>query len=49
MPHVQTPSLQLYYELEGDPAGPPLVLIAGQSAQLTSWHPDLKRALIEQG
>lgn len=48
MPHVQTPGLQLYYELEGDPAGPPLVLIAGQSAQLTSWHPDLKRLLIEQ-
>jgi pimeloyl-ACP methyl ester carboxylesterase len=49
VPHLQTPSLQLYYELEGDPAGPPLVLIAGQSAQLTSWHPDFRHLLIEQG
>lgn len=49
MPHVQTSDLQLYYELEGDPAGPPLVLIAGQSAQLTSWHPDFRHLLIEQG
>jgi pimeloyl-ACP methyl ester carboxylesterase len=49
VPHKQTPSLRLYYELEGDPAGPPLILIAGQSAQLTSWHPDLRHLLIEQG
>jgi pimeloyl-ACP methyl ester carboxylesterase len=49
VPHVQTSSLQLYYELEGDPAGPPVILIAGQSAQLTSWHPDLRHLLIEQG
>ncbi|MFC5729326.1 MULTISPECIES: alpha/beta fold hydrolase [Nocardioides] len=49
MPHVQTPSLRLYYELEGDPAAPPLVLIAGQGAQLTSWHPELRHLLIEQG
>lgn len=49
MPHVQTPSLELYYEVEGDPAGPVVVLIAGQSAQLTSWHPDLRNLLIEQG
>jgi pimeloyl-ACP methyl ester carboxylesterase len=49
VPHVQTPSLRLYHELEGDPAGPPLVLIAGQSAQLTSWRPELRQLLIEQG
>jgi pimeloyl-ACP methyl ester carboxylesterase len=49
VPYVQTPSLRLHYELEGDPTGPPLVLIAGQSAQLTSWHPELRHLLIEQG
>lgn len=48
MPHVQTSNLRLYYELGGDPAGPPLVLIAGQSAQLTSWHPEFRRLLSEQ-
>lgn len=49
MPHVQTSSLHLYYEIEGDPAGPPLLLIAGQGGQLTSWHPDLRDLLVEQG
>lgn len=49
MPHVQTPSLQLYYEVEGDPAGTPLLLVAGQGGQLTSWHPDLRELLVAQG
>jgi pimeloyl-ACP methyl ester carboxylesterase len=35
MPHVKLNSLNFYYEVEGE--GPPLVLIAGLSADSSSW------------
>ncbi len=49
MPHAQTQQVNLYYETTGDPTAPPLVLIAGQGAQLISWPQDLRDMLTAAG
>jgi pimeloyl-ACP methyl ester carboxylesterase len=41
--------LQIYYETQGDPAGPPLLLVVGLGAQLTWWPPGLRAALATRG
>jgi pimeloyl-ACP methyl ester carboxylesterase len=49
VPFVQLRNVRLCYERAGDPAAPPLLLIAGQSAQLISWHPDFVGLLVQAG
>jgi pimeloyl-ACP methyl ester carboxylesterase len=46
---VRSGDLSIYYETEGDPAGPPLLLVVGLGAQLTWWPPGLRSALADQG
>lgn len=41
--------LELYYEIAGDPANPPVLLIAGLGAQIVSWPPHLIDGLVEAG
>ncbi len=45
LPH----GVRLCYRLEGDPAGTPLVLIAGLSIDLMSWPPALVDGLVQRG
>jgi pimeloyl-ACP methyl ester carboxylesterase len=49
MPYAETAMGTLYYEVEGDPADPPVLLIAGQGAQLISWPPQLRDLLLGAG
>lgn len=44
-----TPHGDVFYEMEGDPQGPTLILIAGLSAQYFSWHPELRSLLAGTG
>jgi pimeloyl-ACP methyl ester carboxylesterase len=39
----------IYYETDGDPAAVPLLMIMGLGAQMTSWPPELRAALVERG
>src|SRR5215472_13456700 len=41
--------LTIYYETEGDPAGLPLLLVAGLGVQLTWWPAGFRAALAERG
>ena len=41
--------IRICYRTDGDPAGEPLVLIAGLGLDLTSWSPALVDALVERG
>lgn len=49
MPFVESNRIKLAYEIEGDPAGEPLLLIAGLGLQLTSWPSAFRRQLVNQG
>jgi len=49
MPYVQLRNVRLCYERAGDPAAPPVLLIAGQGAQLISWPPDFIGRLVKAG
>ena len=49
MPTAHLGGITLYYELHGDPTGQPLVLVAGQGAQLISWPEQLRNQLIDAG
>jgi pimeloyl-ACP methyl ester carboxylesterase len=49
MPFIQLRKVRLCFERAGDPASPPVLLIAGQSAQLISWHPDFIGRLVKAG
>jgi pimeloyl-ACP methyl ester carboxylesterase len=49
MPFAQLRQVRLCYERAGDPAAPALLLIAGQTAQLTSWPPEFIGRLVEAG
>jgi pimeloyl-ACP methyl ester carboxylesterase len=49
MPFAQLRTVRLCYERAGDPAAPPLLLIAGQSAQLISWPPQFIDRLVKAG
>ena len=46
---VQGNGLAIAYETLGDPAGPPLVLVAGLGRQLIGWPDGFLRALVERG
>ncbi len=41
MPIAKTNGIEIYYEVSGNPEGPPLVLVMGLSYQLTSWDQGL--------
>jgi pimeloyl-ACP methyl ester carboxylesterase len=49
VPEAQSGDLTVYYETEGDPAGPPLLLVVGLGAQLTWWPPGLRAMLADRG
>jgi pimeloyl-ACP methyl ester carboxylesterase len=49
MPYASSGGLRIYYETEGDPAGPPLLLVVGLGAQLTWWPPGLRSVLADRG
>lgn len=49
MPEAQSGDLSIYYETDGDPAGPPLLLVVGLGAQLTWWPPGLRSVLADRG
>jgi pimeloyl-ACP methyl ester carboxylesterase len=49
MPHVQANGLRLAYEVSGDPAAPPVLLVMGLGAQLTRWPEPFHRALSDAG
>src|SRR5262249_2125536 len=49
MPQVDANGITLYYEVAGDPAGPPVLLIMGLGAQLTRWPEAFWRPLADAG
>jgi len=49
VPEAQSGDLSIYYETDGDPAGPPLLLVVGLGAQLTWWPPGLRSVLADRG
>ncbi len=49
MPFTTPDGPVLYYETMGDPANPPIVLIAGASAQLIWWRDAFVQRLIDRG
>jgi pimeloyl-ACP methyl ester carboxylesterase len=49
VPEAQSADISIYYETEGDPAGPPLLLVVGLGAQLTWWPPGLRSELADRG
>jgi len=49
MPQIDANGIKLEYEISGDPAAPPVLLIMGLGAQLTRWPEPFHRALSEAG
>ncbi|KIF82558.1 alpha/beta fold hydrolase [Noviherbaspirillum autotrophicum] len=49
MPIIATNGINLSYDIQGDPAGEPILLIAGLGLQLISWSDAFCRGLTEQG
>jgi len=49
MPIADANGIQLYYEEDGDPAGPPLLLVMGFTAQLTGWPKGFVEELVRRG
>jgi pimeloyl-ACP methyl ester carboxylesterase len=50
MPHAVSRDKQIYYEPHGaNTSTLPILLVAGQGAQLISWHPDFVSALVNAG
>ena len=49
MPETSSGDLAIYYETEGDPAGLPLLLVAGLGAQMTWWPAGFRAALADRG
>lgn len=49
MPYANTGAATLYYELEGDEQGDPLLLIMGIGAQLVTWPEDFRARLVDAG
>ena len=46
---IRSAGIELAYEAVGDPADPPVVLVAGLGAQLVSWRAEFCRALADRG
>ena len=49
MPYTSSTGPRIYFETSGDPANPPLVLIAGMGAQLIVWRDVFVQRLVDQG
>lgn len=49
MPRIEANGIALEYEIAGDPAAPPLLLVMGLGAQLTLWPAELVEALVARG
>lgn len=49
MPQIEANGIALEYEVFGDPAAPPLLLVMGLGAQLTLWPVELVEALVQRG
>ena len=49
MPQAASGDLTICYETEGDPAGLPLLLVAGLGVQLTWWPAGFRSALADRG
>jgi pimeloyl-ACP methyl ester carboxylesterase len=49
MPQIDANGIKLEYEVSGDPAAPPVLLIMGLGAQLTRWPEPFYRALADAG
>ncbi len=49
MPQVETNGVRLEYEAMGDPADPPLLLVMGLGAQMTTWPDGFCRLLVDRG
>ena len=49
MPTVRANEMQLYFEVQGNPDDPALLLVAGHGAQLLWWHPELVAAFVDRG
>jgi pimeloyl-ACP methyl ester carboxylesterase len=49
MPRANTNGIALEYEVSGDPAAPPILLVMGLGMQLTSWPPALRDGLVARG
>ncbi|MHB1519630.1 MAG: alpha/beta fold hydrolase [Acidimicrobiales bacterium] len=49
MPEATGNGLTIYFETEGDPHGEPLLVIMGLGAQMTSWRPEFRAALVRRG
>ncbi|MSW28916.1 MAG: alpha/beta hydrolase, partial [Actinobacteria bacterium] len=41
--------IELEYETLGDPADPPLLLVAGFGCQLNWWNPDFLQGFVDRG
>lgn len=48
MPHTRT-SPRIYFEVEGDPSAPPVVLIEGLGAQMVGWRDAFVAKLVARG
>lgn len=46
---MQVNGIDLAYERQGDPADPPIILVAGLGAQLLSWRVGFCRQLVDRG
>ena len=49
MPQVEANSIVIEYEVTGDPSDPPMVLVMGLGAQLTTWPDEVCSMLAERG
>ncbi len=49
MPTIQTNGIKLAYDLQGNPKGEPILLIAGLGLQLISWPDAFCKGLTDQG
>ena len=49
MPRLKSNGIEIEYEVLGDPAGAPMLLIAGLGVQLISWEDGFCRQLVDRG
>ena len=49
VPDARSGGLAIYYETDGDPADPALLLVVGLGAQLTWWPAAFRSALADRG
>lgn len=49
MPHTTIDGPAIFYDTHGDPAGEPLVLVAGAGAQMIWWREEFVQRLVDRG